>query len=217
MQVKDLRGKCEALAAKKRFLTHQAQESEKTAEAAVAAAAAADKRAAADNKRAEAGGNATGAATVAGGAEAAAAGEGAAAAGGASRSGGSCGEIEPASPARLPAAAGAEAATGLSGGNDSDEDELLDCAICRSRLSDEIQVFPCGHYFCAECAAHTLSQPSPSCPCCRQKCTDKNTFRVAMAPAGGVHDAEVDPPEGPQVRKMQVRGAGGGGPFTLMG
>ena len=31
-----------------------------------------------------------------------------------------------------------------------------------------------------------------------------------MAPAGGADDAEVDPPEGPKVRKMQVKRGGGG-------
>jgi hypothetical protein len=197
LQVKELRAKCEALAAKKRFLTHQAQESEKTAEA------AAERRAAAGKQRAA--GTLEGADTA-----------GVAPAGdGASGSGGGGGEIQPASPQRPTstatntAAAGEAAGVGGAEGGEDDEDERLDCAICRSQLSEEIQVFPCGHYFCAECAAQTLLQVSPSCPFCRQKCTDKNTFRVAMAPSGRAHDAEVDPLEGPEVRKMQVRRATG--------
>eukprot|EP00878_Enallax_costatus_P004389 GHUV01004626.1.p1 GENE.GHUV01004626.1~~GHUV01004626.1.p1 ORF type:complete len:398 (+),score=170.97 GHUV01004626.1:180-1196(+) len=72
-------------------------------------------------------------------------------------------------------------------------------------MSDELQVFPCGHYFCDGCAAVQLAQPSPSCPYCRTRLTKSGVFRVSLA-GSGAHEAEVDPPEGRHITEIKVTG-----------
>lgn len=87
----------------------------------------------------------------------------------------------------------------------------MDCPICRTRMTGQIQVFPCGHFFCDDCSTQTLATAAPACPYCRCKVTAGQVFRVVLAVAGGgggcSHDPEVDPPEGQELRTVKVCGS----------
>ncbi|KAG1672797.1 hypothetical protein FOA52_002785 [Chlamydomonas sp. UWO 241] len=135
--------------------------------------------------------------------------------GGGGGAGGSGGSGGAAAPGAAPPPHAAGGASGGGGGDGADS-----CAVCLCSITGEAQVYPCGHYFCSLCSDQLLKAPHPECPMCRRGVSRAHVFRVTIAPSGSgpgpaasglgaaaSHDPEVDPPEGPSLRRVRVFGS----------